>query len=218
MAQIGQVEDRHAEKLEEGIAGRGHAVFELDGVRDHLPVRMRQLAVGHRAVDHLEAALAGFQQHARRKQKGLVGAVGVAAERGAQSLRTVSIVKPRRVHVQAHIAVGGVDQHVGRTAADLKVALGLKLGRRAVIDHLVGAQRVAAIVKDDVAGEGERVADQRLVVGIPVDGQTGGGDGLGFSDRQQFLARIVRKLMRNCTVGRHGVAAGGSGEGLRGRG
>ena len=65
MAQIGQIEDRHAEELEDGIGRRGIAVGHIDVLCQQLPVGLGQAAIGHCSVDDLVFAFAGLEHDAR---------------------------------------------------------------------------------------------------------------------------------------------------------
>ena len=94
------------------------------------------------------------------------------------------------------------------------MAVGLKLAGRLVIDDLVGAQYIVAIVDDDFAFEVPGVCRTPLIACFPADGHASGWRGLAFGDGNEFLIR---------TVGERGIgsAAGavlsGRGARLRGR-
>ena len=79
--------------------------------------------------------------------------------------------------------MSGVDEHAVGPAGDLEVAFGFELGGGLVIDDLVGAEDVIAVMHDDMAVEGEDVADVRLAVGVELDGHSGCGCGLRLRDR-----------------------------------
>jgi hypothetical protein len=89
--------------------------------------------------------------------------------------------------------VGGFDEHIPGTSGHLQVAVGFQLGRGPVIDHVVGAQDVVAIVNHDLAREGAGVAHAGLAFGVPRDGHAGGGLRLRLGHRNGLLPRIVGK-------------------------
>ena len=109
----------------------------------------------------------------------------------AHALRAVDVVKAGGVHVEAHLAVRGVDEHVVGSAGKLQVAFRLQLRGGLVVDDLVGAENVVAVVDDHVAGEGQVVADAASGAGLPLDGHAGCGLGLRLGDGQNLLAGIV---------------------------
>ena len=82
MAEVGQIKDGHAEKLEEGVGGGGLAVGEVDGAGDQPPVRLRQAAVGHGAVDDAVVALAGLEQNPAGEEEGIGCGVDARAAGG----------------------------------------------------------------------------------------------------------------------------------------
>jgi hypothetical protein len=85
--------------------------------------------------------------------------------------------------IQAHVPVRGADEYVVRPTGDLEVALGLESGGGAVVGDLVGANNVAAVVDDDVAGQGVSITGQVLAGGLNLDrnacvcGRLGYGNG-----------------------------------------
>ena len=81
------------------------------------------------------------------------------------------------------------------------MAVGLERGGGLVVDDLVGAENVAAVVDDDVAVEGEDVADAGLAVGVELNGDASGGNGLGLGDGQHLLAGVVWKLRGGAVCG-----------------
>ncbi len=105
----------------------------------------------------------------------------------------------RGVHIQPHIAVIGVDQHIVGPAGNLQVAFRLQLRGGLVVDHLVGAQNVVAVVDHDIAGEGPGVAHAALVLGLPDDRHAAGRLRLRLGYGQNLLAGVVRQ--GGCTPG-----------------
>jgi len=95
------------------------------------------------------------------------------------------------VHVEAHVAVGSVEEDAVGPALKLEMAFGLKDRSGLVIDDLVGTEDVGSIVDDDVSIKGEQVADTGLAVGFKLDGDTARRLGFGLGDGEQFLAGIV---------------------------
>ena len=193
MAQVGQIEERDAEKLKDGVAGGGFAAAEFDGAREQLPVGLGQAAVGHGAVNHAVVAFAVLDEDAARKQKWTGGGIDDRAAGGADALRAVDLVEAGGVHVEPHVAVVGVDEHVVGAAGNLNVALRLHLGCGAVVDHLVSVQNVIAVVKLDASGTGPDVAFPFLVVGGGDDRNARDRLWFRLSDGQHFLVRIVGK-------------------------
>ena len=89
MAKVGEIEDGYAEKLEVGVGGGGHAVVELDGAGNDLPVRLGKVAVGHGAVDEAVVVVAGLEDDPGGKQEGSGGGVdgGAAGASGFPASR-----------------------------------------------------------------------------------------------------------------------------------
>ena len=83
------------------------------------------------------------------------------------------------MHVEAHVAVGGVDEHAVGAAGHLEVAVSLEFRSGLVIDDLVGAEDVVAVVDDDMPVEGEHVTDAGLVICIQLHGNSAGWLGSG---------------------------------------
>ena len=106
--------------LKKALRGGGLAVVELDGAGDQSPVGLGQPAVGHRAVDDAVVALAGLEQHPAGKQQRVGGGVDDGVAGGAHALRAVDVVEAGGVHVQAHVAVVGVDEHIVGPAGNLQ--------------------------------------------------------------------------------------------------
>ena len=119
-------------------------IVKIDGAGDDLPVGLGKAAVGHGAVDDAVIVLAGLEQHAGGEQKGRGGGVDDGTCCVADALGAGDVVKAGGVHVEAHVAVGGVDEHVVGSARNLQMAFGLKLRGGLVVDDLVGAEDVVA--------------------------------------------------------------------------
>ena len=119
--------------------------------------------------------------------------------------------------------MGGVDEHIVGSARDLHVAFGLQFRGGLVVDDLVGAEDVAAVVAHHFAGEGPDIAHAGLALRLPLHGHASRGRGLGLGDGQNFLARIVRKLRGGIDlkpagrVWKAGAGRAGRGGSLRGR-
>lgn len=105
VAQIRKVKQGNAKKLEVRVRCRSDVVVEVDGTGDDLPVRPRQIAVGHGSVDDAIAVVARLQQDARGKQERSGGGVDGGAACGMQTLRAADVIEAGGVHVEAHIAV-----------------------------------------------------------------------------------------------------------------
>ena len=91
----------------------------------------------------------------------------------------------------------GVDENIVGSAGDLQVAFRLQLRGGLVIDDLVGAQNVIAVVDHHPAGQGPGVAHAALVLGLPLHRHTACGLGLQLSHGQNLLARVVRQSGRS---------------------
>jgi hypothetical protein len=178
MAQVREKEERDAEKLKGGVVGGSFAVAELDGAGEQLPVGFGQAAVGHGAVNDAVVAFAGLDEDAAGKQERIGGGVDDRASGTAEALRAVHLVEASGVHVEPHVAVIGVDEHIVGAAGNLNVAFGLHLGCGAVPDDLVGMKNVIAVVKLGVAGAGPDVSLPVLLIGADQDGNAGGWLGL----------------------------------------
>ena len=112
------------------------------------------------------------------------------------------------MHVEAHVAVGGVDKYVVGAAGNLEMAVGLEFGRRLVINDLVGAEDVIAVVHHYVAVGGDHIACICLVLCIQLNGQSACGRRLRLGDRQHLLIWVVWQL-RACVTGGSGDGNGG---------
>src|SRR5271170_6210712 len=112
MAEVGQVKERNADELEDGIAGGGFAVVELDDAGDETPVWLWQAAVGHGAVDDAVFAFAGLDEDAAGKQKWIGVGIDHSAAGAANALRAADLKEAAGMHVEAHVSVIGVDEHV----------------------------------------------------------------------------------------------------------
>jgi hypothetical protein len=194
VTEVGQVKERDAEELEERVGGRGVAVGDLDGAGDQLPVWPGQAAVGHGAVDHLVAALAGLEKNPAGEEKRVGCGVDDGTAGAADAKRPGHVVETRGVHVQPHVAVLGLNEHIVGAAGKLQMALGFKLRSGLVIDHLLSAQDVIAVVDHHIAGEGPEIADPGLALGLPLDRHSGRGFGFGLSYGENLLAGVVGKL------------------------
>ena len=116
----------------------------------------------------------------------------------------------------------GVDEHIVGAAGHLEVAFRLQLRGGLVVNRLVGAENVIAVMDDDIAGEGQDIVRPGLAVGVPLDGHADRGRGLGLGDGQNLLAGIVGKRRGKLGVGivragRDWSGRGGAGGGLRRR-
>ena len=85
----------------------------------------------------------------------------------------------------------GVDEHVVGPAGDLQMAVGFEFRGRPVVDHVVGANHVIAVVDHHVASQRERIAGPLLVFRFPFHGSSGFGRRFRHGLRHQFLAGIV---------------------------
>ena len=77
------------------------------------------------------------------------------------------IVEARGVHVEAHVAARSSEHNVLGTARHLQMALGLEFRGFLVVDHLVGAEHVIAIMKIFDTVESGGVTHPGLAVGLP---------------------------------------------------
>ena len=87
----------------------------------------------------------------------------------------------RGMQIQAHVAAVGVDEHVIGPAGNLQVAFRLQLRSGLVVDNLVGAQNVVAIVDHYPAGQRSDIAQRPMTgagphtTGTPVAGAAPAG-------------------------------------------
>jgi hypothetical protein len=63
------------------------------------------------------------------------------------------------MHVEAHVAVRGIDKDAIGTAGDLEMSIRLDFGGGLVINDLVGVEDIVAIMYDYVAVEGKHIAN-----------------------------------------------------------
>ena len=174
--------------------GRCLFVVQVDGVRDNPPVGVGQPAVGDGAVDDAVAALAGLEQHPAREQQRVRRRVHHRVPHGVHALRPVHVVEARGMHVQPHVAVRGVDEHVIGPAGHLQMAVGFQLGGRPVVGHVVGANHVIAVVDHHVAGKGQRIAGPVLVLRLPFHGSSRLRRRFRHGQWHQLLAGVVGKF------------------------
>ncbi len=207
MAQVGQIENRQPKKLEEGIGCGSVAVFEFDGVGDDLPVGPGQAAVGHGAVNEAVVILTSLEKDSGRKQERIGYGIDTGAAARVQSLRPAHVVKARGVHVEPHVAMRGVYEHTIGAAGELQMAVSFKYRGGLVIDHLVCAENVVAVVDHHVAVQGEHVSHPRLAIRVQLDGHSGRGYRLRNSDGENLLTGVVREW-RGCIVRGVGSDAG----------
>ena len=193
MAKVWQVKNGHVEKFEEGIGRRGLAVLHLDRAGDDLPVRLRQAAVGHRAVNDLVVALAGLQHHPPGKKEWRGGGINRRAAQRAHTLRTMHAEIARGVHIQPHIPIIGVEEHIIGSASHLQVAVRVQLRGGLIIDNLVGMQNVVAIVDHHPAGQGPGVSHASLSLGLPFHRHAAWRYWLRLGYGKNLLAGVVRE-------------------------
>ena len=94
------------------------------------------------------------------------------------------------MHVEHHFAARCIDVQIVGPACQMQVALRFNLRGVAVPNHFVGLQNVVAVVKDNIAGEGERIAGPVLMRCLPLNRGACGRRGFRLSDREDLLARI----------------------------
>jgi hypothetical protein len=90
--------------------------------------------------------------------------------------------------------VSGVEQHAIGAAGDLKVAIRFEFGGGLAIDNLVGAENVIAVMHDDMAVEGDRVANPGLAVGIQLNRHSARRSWLRLRNGNHLLTGVVRQL------------------------
>ena len=107
----------------------------------------------------------------------------------------------RGVRLQPHLASRGVDEHIVGAAGNLQVALRLQFRGGLVVNDLIGAQNVAAVVDHHRAGERPGIALAALALGLPFDRSAAGGRWLRFGHGQNLLAGIVGQGRGNFSGG-----------------
>ncbi len=108
------------------------------------------------------------------------------------------------MHVQPHVAVRGVDEHVVGPAGNLQVAVGFQLRGLPVVGHVVGANHVVAVVDHDVAGQCQSVARPHLPQCLPFHWRAGRRRRFRCGQRHQLLPWVVRQRVCNPTRQRIG--------------
>jgi hypothetical protein len=85
------------------------------------------------------------------------------------------------------------------------MAVGIQLRSGLVIDHVIGAENVVAIVNDDLSSQGPDVSHPALMLCLPPNGSTGGWRSFGLRERKNLLAGVLREwsfvLLRTVMVG-----------------
>jgi hypothetical protein len=152
---------------------------------------MGETAIGDGAVDNAVAAFPGLKQNAAGEEQRISGGVDDRVAGAAHALRAVHVVEARRMHVQPHVPVRGVDEHVVGAAGELDMTLRLELGGGSVVGCLVGANYVVAVMDKHVAGEGDDVAGLLLLFRVQIDGNAPGRQGFRLRNGHQLLAGIV---------------------------
>jgi hypothetical protein len=88
----------------------------------------------------------------------------------------------------------GLDVSLVGSTGDLKIAVGFNFRCGLVVNDLVGANGVVAVVDYYVSAESECVANAALVVGFNANGHSSGGRWLGLRDGKDFLSGVLWKL------------------------
>jgi hypothetical protein len=135
-----------------------------------------------------------LQQDPAGEEKRVGRGIDHGAAGAADSQRAGDVVKAGGVGVEPHVAVIGFNEHVVDASGNLQMAFGFQVGSGLVIDHLVGAEDVIAVVDLNVAGEGPQIADAGLALRLPADRHSGRAHLLWLGDGQNFLAGIVGEL------------------------
>ena len=183
MPQIGKEEERDAHQLEYSILCGRVSVGHIDPVRQQLPVRMRQLAVGHGSVHHAVAAFARLQKHARVNDKGIGRGVDHGAAHGSHAHGAGYVEEPRRVLIQKESAAGRGNVDILRAAGQVDVAFDVGLGSVLVVSDLVGAEDVTAVAEFSHSVKCRDLACPGLPVCLPAHGHAGCLAGLRLRDR-----------------------------------
>ena len=142
-----------------------------------MPVWPRQAAIGHRAVDNSVISLTVLKQNSSREKEGVGGGVNNSTTGIAHTHRAIDIIEPRRVHVEAHLAVRGADQHIVGSAGDLEVAFSVQFRGGLVVHSLISAKNVVPIVDHHVAAECQEIAGPCLAQGLQLERHSGAGSG-----------------------------------------
>ena len=95
------------------------------------------------------------------------------------------------MHVQPHVAVRGVDEHIIRAARQLQMSVRLKFGCLSVVDHAVGAKDVILVMHHHIAGQRQGLAGPYLLLCFPLHGRSGYWLRFRRSHGNQFLIGIV---------------------------
>ena len=203
MMQIGQIKDWKPKKLEEGIGGGCLLIVHVDRVRDNPPVGVGQPAVGNGAVNDAVVALAGLQQHAAREQERGGRGIDHRVPHGVHALRSVHVVEARGVHVEPHVAVRGVDEHVVGPAGKLQMAVGFEFRGGAVVgQRIAGPVLVLCLPLHGSSGFRRRFRHgqwHHLLAGVV--GQVRGGRQTG--GRAGALGDVRLALRHRCRIGQH---------------
>ena len=191
---VGEEEERHAEEVEDGVAGAGLVRVERKMAGGKQPVGMREEAGGDGAVVDIVGARAGFDDDFAGEEEGVGGdeagpAVGVGCGGGAvQADGAGDVVEAAGAGLEVVGAVGGGDVLVVFAAGEVDVAVGGDVVGVLVVGDGVGAEEVVGVGDLDVAGEKIDAAVLGLGVGVP------GDDVGGLFGRQRGGARDVGEV------------------------
>ena len=158
-------------------------VVHGEGTGGEQPVRPRQLARGHGAIEDDVVLGAGLTDLSAGEEEGI--AVGVdepGTLGGLDADRTGDIVEGADLGLEIDVAVAGVDFFLVFAAACVKVACSGELAGVVVVLDVIGFDEAIAVVQNDVAVEGVDAAGLSLRVAVDRDGAAGTRAGDEVSD------------------------------------
>jgi hypothetical protein len=164
MGYVGQIEYREVEGAKRPVLGIGHAFANMNLSGGNAPIGMGQGARGHGAIDDPELSRALLDHHPPGKNERIDAGIDhrLAGRSGAHPYTADHLVEPRRIDIDVHGSVVGLDGHVSRTF-DLQMSIGFDIAGVLVVAHFVGAHRVVAVPEGDFAYQRVGVAINLLL-------------------------------------------------------
>src|SRR5271165_7011150 len=119
-----------------------------------LPVRVRQEAGSHGAMDYPVALWSFFEEHSTGKEKRVGGGIYELALAGGRLAADASrhIFETAGLQLKVELAVIGEDEFVVPSALEPHMAIGLGVAGFAIIGNFIRSENVVLVFDPDVAG------------------------------------------------------------------
>ena len=174
MGDVGQVEDRHVQQRKVAILCPRLPVVHPDQGGMDPPVRIRQEAGGHRALQYLVAFRSLFDKHATGKEKRIGGGIDqLAVDGGGRAADTTGdVFETAGFQIKIQLAAIREDEFVVSFALEPYMSVGLGVFGFVIVGNLVRCERVVLVVDPDVAGQRIYAAMLFLLPGFEAYGNT----------------------------------------------